>query len=70
MFETGREVIKENCFEKCSSLQKIVIPESVVKIEKNAFKECSSLTEVIYEGDITNLVIEEGNDYLINALMK
>lgn len=64
------EVIKENCFEKCSSLQKIVIPESVVKIEKNAFKECSSLTEVIYEGDITNLVIEEGNDYLINALMK
>lgn len=66
----GIEAIKESCFQNCSSLKKIVIPDSVKTIEKNAFLGCDALIEVIYEGDINELVIAEGNDIIKEILYK
>lgn len=35
--------IKENAFEKCKSLLKVIIPPLVIKNRENVFSQCSSL---------------------------
>lgn len=41
------EVIGEDAFGDCSALQRIIIPESVQKIQARAFEGCEALTEII-----------------------
>ena len=40
-------IIGENMFEKCTSLTKVIIPDSVVEMGKYAFNECENLEEVV-----------------------
>lgn len=61
-------IVKESCFENCSSLKRIVIPASVKTIKKDAFKNCEALEEVIYLGNISDLVIEVGNEKFESVL--
>ena len=61
-------IVKESCFENCSSLKRIVIPASVKTIKKDAFKDCEALEEVIYLGNISDLVIETGNEKFESVL--
>lgn len=63
-------VIPESCFQNCTNLKTVIIPENVTEIKLNAFKNCISLIEVIYEGDINNLVIQDGNEILKELLLK
>lgn len=37
-------------FYKCEQLSRIVIPETVVKIDKGAFRLCEEFTRIIYQG--------------------
>lgn len=40
------------CFQRCTNLNSIVIPESVKYIGKNAFRECENLEKVFIKGEL------------------
>ena len=42
-------------FWRCSSLQSIVIPDSVTVIEENAFSGCSSLQSIVIPNSVTKI---------------
>ncbi|MBQ7226087.1 MAG: leucine-rich repeat domain-containing protein, partial [Clostridia bacterium] len=50
-FDLGcTKTIGDESFQNCSSLESIVIPESVTSIGTNAFSNCTGLNSVTYEG--------------------
>ena len=62
--------IASGAFSSCDALTTVEIPAGVKYISKKAFNGCTSLTTVNYGGsveDFEKLVIEDGNDELINA---
>ena len=52
-FDTNdqRTTISESCFEGCSQLENITIPNTVTEIENYAFKDCKKLTTIPYGND-------------------
>jgi hypothetical protein len=62
--------ISNRAFFDCNKLTSVTIPNSVTTIGEYAFSECENLTDVYYSGtqdEWNNIVIEEGNDALLNA---
>ena len=45
------EVLLEDCFDACSSLQTITIPSSLTRLGYGTFINCTSLTEVSFASD-------------------
>ncbi len=60
----GITIISEGMFDGCESLSTIYISKAVKVIEKNAFRNCKNLKEIIYEGNINDIEIKEGNEIL------
>jgi hypothetical protein len=58
----GVEVIEDNAFGECYSLEKVVIPSSCKKVGEAAFKGCSSLNEVVIDEGVESL-----SDYCFNG---
>ena len=57
-------------FRGCSALQAVILPENLTTVEQNAFYGCSSLVEVYFPGEedqLSQIVIHDGNDPLLNA---
>lgn len=48
----GQRLLYQGCFARCSSLQSITIPASIVGIEDSAFYECSSLKTVYCKASV------------------
>lgn len=42
-------------FHKCNSLESIVLPESIIKLEGYAFDRCDYLTRISITGNLTNI---------------
>lgn len=66
---SGTETIAPYVFYK-RNYEQIVFPATLRKISHHAFSECANLKEVYYcgsETDWNNLIIEEGNEPLIQA---
>jgi len=51
----GCKCIAESSFEKCSEIEKIIIPESVVKIGSNAFFECLNLKSMTIPNSVKRI---------------
>ncbi len=43
----GVRDIGESCFDGCTSLEKLIIPETVINIDNYAFRNCASLKEIL-----------------------
>ena len=56
-------IIPEKAFNNCSTIETIIIPDSVINIGKDAFNNCSGLTYNVYEG--INYVASKTNPYFI-----
>ena len=54
----GMDVIPSGAFCDCDELERIVIPDSVLKIEKHAFRNCPSLREIFIPQSVS--LIEVG----------
>lgn len=54
------EVIGRDAFKNCSSLEKIVLPKSIKRIETGAFAGCTSLREVVFDDECEGVTIETG----------
>ena len=57
-------------FTRCNKLASITIPYQVTEIKESAFTECDNLRDVYYKGDAEDwnkIVIEQGNESLLNA---
>lgn len=79
-FEEGPIQFGKSCFERCSNITLLTIPNSVVSIENAAFKDTNSLTTIVLDGvnsSLTNLgttevfdgsalTVESFSDLLIN----
>lgn len=67
----GVTVLGENSFRGCKQLKNIVLPSTLQRIEKNAFLEDVSLINVDYSKVNTeNLIVEEGNQKLLDIILK
>ncbi len=51
----GTRIICDSAFSNCSSLSKIVIPNSVTSICDSAFSNCSSLSEIFIPNSVTSI---------------
>ena len=51
----GTRIICDRAFSNCSSLSKIVIPNSVTSIGDSAFSNCSSLSEIFVPNSVTSI---------------
>lgn len=51
----GTTIIAKEAFYGCTSLQYIIIPDSVIRIEDSAFQECSSLSEIVIPPSVTTI---------------
>lgn len=55
IIQAGTQVIEANTFDRCISLECVVIPRGVSKIEDYAFNHCTSLTTVILPFSVTEI---------------
>ena len=55
IIQAGTQVIKAKTFDRCTSLESVVIPIGVSKIEDYAFNQCTSLTTVILPFSVTEI---------------
>lgn len=49
------DAIPEGCFEGCTSLEEVIIPDSIKHIGKGAFADCSSLTHIQFSDRISEI---------------
>ena len=66
----GVRLIDISAFKDCTSLTEIRLPRSLRNIGVRAFSGCNKIKDVYFEGtelDWDRLMIEEGNDPLLNA---
>ena len=52
---TAIKEVAIHAFEKCTSLERIIIPEGTTSIKEWAFYDCSSLTEVTIPFTVTDI---------------
>lgn len=52
---TQNNIISSEMFHKCNSLESIVLPESIIKLEGYAFDRCDYLTRISITGNLTNI---------------
>ena len=57
------EIIGESAFENCNNLERISIPDSIVKIERSAFENCWSLENVQFGSDPSKASLEIIGEY-------
>lgn len=57
----GVEIVDDNAFEGCSSLQEIVLSESVKEMRTYAFDDCDSPTIYAPKGSYTERYARENN---------
>lgn len=55
IIQAGTQVLKAKTFDRCTSLESVVIPIGVSKIEDYAFNQCTSLTTVILPFSVTEI---------------
>ena len=55
----------DDCFNGCSHVTKVVIPEGVESIGWRAFKGCSMLTDITFPSTLTAFAVEHGQDTLV-----
>ena len=41
------DVLSAYCFEDCTNLAKVILPEGLTKVEEGAFKGCENLEEIV-----------------------
>lgn len=58
------ELIGDRAFKGCSSLTKLVFPETMKNISEDAFSECSNLREVEFLGDLEIYILERPQNIL------
>lgn len=58
------ELIGDRAFKGCTSLTKIVFPETLKTISEDAFLECSNLKEVEFQGDLDVYILERPQNIL------
>lgn len=69
----GTIIISDSAFWNCTTLSKVIIPDTVTKIGWGAFYGCTSLETVYFKGSKkkwNSLLIESVNDPLINAQLE
>ena len=52
---TELKTIPDNCFMGCKSLEEIIIPEGVTKVDEDAFKNCTNLRRIIIPSTLKDL---------------
>ena len=62
----GVEEIEEFAFGGCYNLAEVHLPQSLKRIHRKAFQNCFAIRKVT--GGSPNLVIEPGNDLLVDAM--
>lgn len=60
---TGTDTIKASAFRGCSSIEKIILPETIKSINNYAFADCSELKEINIPNTVTNI----GNSAFANT---
>ena len=65
---TKLKTIPEYCFMGCKSLEEIIIPEGVLKVEYGAFEDCTNLRRIVLPSTLNKMssLVEEGG--LINLV--
>lgn len=51
----GVEVIGKHAFQNARNLQKIILPETLLRIEDSAFDDCKNLTEIFFPKSLTEI---------------
>ncbi|MFR5759348.1 MAG: leucine-rich repeat domain-containing protein [Bacteroides cellulosilyticus] len=54
-FPTNLKNISNSAFEKCTALEKVVLPEGLTNIDYHAFYQCSALKEISFPSTLTTL---------------
>ena len=62
--EQGVETISDECFENCTKLEKIILPDSVVNIKSRAFSNCDKLEKIITGPNISKIETDIVDDTL------
>lgn len=60
--------IGAEAFSGCGSLLRIRLPDSLARIAEHAFKDCPHSMKVEYGGDISEVIVGEGNSALIDSI--
>ena len=58
------ELIGDRAFKGCTSLTKLIFPESLKTISEDAFADCSNLKEVKFSGDLDIYILERPQNIL------
>lgn len=54
-FETGTLRVADSLFKGCTSLEEIIIPDTVASVERYAFQGCSRLKRVVFPDSVTRI---------------
>lgn len=59
--------IHQDAFKNCTTIQKLVLPETVNRIGKQAFANCTSLNSITINGDLNGVYTVDNTFYNIGA---
>lgn len=59
--------IHQDAFKNCTTIQKLVLPETVNRIGKQAFANCTSLNSITINGDLNEVYTVDNTFYNIGA---